>query len=118
MTKTRWRNRIKKACEEAGTYRPYFDDIINTLAETLEFRDKAKKKWETEGEHAGQFVIEHTNKAGHTNITKNPALTIVVDLNASALTHWKTLGIEHKGAKAVDPMMSDPFGGSLSDLDI
>lgn len=118
MKKAAWKKRIKKACIEAGTYSSCFDDIIETLAETLELRDDAKVKWQTEGKHAGKYVIEHTNKAGHTNITKNPALTIVVDLNGSALTHWKTLGIEFKGAKNVDPNINDPFGGNLSDLEI
>lgn len=118
MKKAAWKKRIKKACIEAGTYMSYLDDIIETLAELLEQRDDATVKWKTEGEHAGKYVIEHTNKAGHTNTTKNPAYTIILDQNADALTHWKSLGIEHKGAKAVDPNMNDPFGGLLSDVEI
>lgn len=102
----------------AGSYSPCFDDIIDTLAETLEERDDAIIKWKTEGEYAGKYVIEHTNKAGHTNIKKNPAYTIILDQNASAASLWKQLGIESKGIKAVDPNANDPFGGLLSDVEI
>lgn len=118
MKRTAWKKRIMNACMNAGTYRPYFDDIIDELAYTCEMRDEAQKQFKTEGKYAGKAVIEHTNKAGHTNITKNPALTIVVDLNTSILQHYKHLGIESKGVKAIDPNINDPFGGRLSDLEI
>ena len=42
MTKQRWKNKIKKAAQAAGTYQPYFDTVIETLAGILETRDKAQ----------------------------------------------------------------------------
>lgn len=48
MKKAAWRNRIKKACQAAGTYREYFDTVIDTLADILEkgtMRKKFLKIW-------------------------------------------------------------------------
>ena len=28
MTKKRWRDHITQCCKDAGTYKPYFDDVI------------------------------------------------------------------------------------------
>ena len=51
MKKDTWVKKIKKACEEAGTYRPYFDYAITTLAEILEKRDDAAKAYVDYIEH-------------------------------------------------------------------
>ena len=85
MTKTKWRNKIKKACTEAGTYQKYFDHVIDTLAGILETRDKAQEKFEISG---GNPVIVHTNKAGAQNVVKNPALCVVMECNTQALAYW------------------------------
>ena len=42
MTKLKWARRIRESCEQAGTYREYFDDVIDTLADILARRDKAQ----------------------------------------------------------------------------
>ena len=96
MTKARWKSRIKKACKTAGTYQPFFDSVIDTLAGIMEMRDNAQEKFEASG---GNTVVKHTNKGGSTNIVKNPALVVVMDCNAMALAYWKELGLTSRAYK-------------------
>lgn len=98
MTKLDWLQKIKQASVDAGTYRPFFDSVIDTLAETMELRDDAKEKFYESG---GQTVVEHTNKGGATNIVKNPALIVMDDLNKTALSYWRDLGLTPAGLKRI-----------------
>lgn len=98
MTKTRWRNKIKKACEQAGTYQKYFDYVIDILAGIMEMRDIAREKFEQSG---GNPVVAHTNKAGATNIVKNPALVVVMECETQALAYWRDLGLTPKGLRSL-----------------
>lgn len=98
MKKNEWKIKIKKACEDAGTYRNYFDAVIDTLAETMEMRDDAREKFYSSG---GQTIVMHTNKGGATNIVKNPALVVVDDLNKTALAYWRDLGLTPAGLKRI-----------------
>ena len=41
MIKEEWTKRLKQACKDAGTYRPFFDEVIGQLAQILEIRDNA-----------------------------------------------------------------------------
>ena len=99
MKKQSWKKKIKAACEAAGTYQPYFDSVINTLAGIMEMRDDAQEKFEKSG---GNTVVQFTNKAGATNLVKNPMLVVVLDCNAQALAYWRDLGLTPKGLKALD----------------
>ncbi len=96
MTKTQWRNKIRKACMAAGTYQKYYDHVIETLASIMETRDTAQEKFEASG---GNPVVMHTNKAGASNIVKNPALAVVMDCNTQALAYWRDLGLTPAGMK-------------------
>lgn len=99
MKKAGWKKKIKNACEEAGTYRPFFDAVIDTLAETLEKRDAAAEYYEFLG---SMPIVDYTNKGGATNMVKNPALVIWDDLNKSALAYWRDLGLTPAGLKKID----------------
>lgn len=99
MKKETWMKRIRKACREAGTYREYFEPVISTLAETLETRDKVRKYYEESG---ALPIVMRTNKGGHSNMEKNPILVIYDDMNNTALSYWKELGLTPKGLKAID----------------
>lgn len=99
MKKETWKKRIKEACEAAGTYRPYFDNVIDTLAGILEKRDEAERVYVKEG---SKPVITHTNKAGASNAEKNPVLVLWDDLNKSALAYWRDLGLTPSGLKKID----------------
>lgn len=99
MKKNSWKRKIKQACEEAGTYRPFFDSVIDTLAGIMEQRDDALEKYKASG---GNTVVMHTNKGGNTNIVKNPALVVVDDLNKTALAYWRDLGLTPAGLKRIN----------------
>lgn len=120
MTKKRWKTKIKKACETAGTYQPFFDQVIDTLAGILELRDSAQEQFDALG---GETVIEYTNKGGATNVTKNPALVVLMDCNAQALAYWKELGLTSRSYKAMTGSLnvkveSKSLEQALSDLGI
>lgn len=99
MVKKEWTDKIVAACKDAGTYRAYFDSVIDTLAETMEMRDDAREKFYKSG---GQAVVSHTNKGGNTNIVKNPMLVIIDDLNKTALAYWRDLGLTPAGLKRIN----------------
>lgn len=98
MTKKRWKNKIKKACEAAGTYQPFFDPVIDQLASLMEIRDAAAETYLSSG---GSPVVRHTNKGGNTNIVKNPALVVILECNATALAYWRELGLTSRSFKAM-----------------
>lgn len=99
MEKQKWIDRIKADTEKAGTYKPFFDAVIDTLAGILEERDEAQATFEKLG---GQVIVKHTNKGGATNLEQNPALRLVNDLNRDALSYWRDLGLTPKGLKAIN----------------
>ena len=102
-SKADWRNRIIQSCKDASTYQTYFDDVIDTLAGIVENRDRAQEQFEA---MKCQPIVQHTNKGGNTNLVKNPALVIINECNAQALTFWKELGLT---AKAFQAMQSNGF---------
>ena len=121
MRKTAWKNRIKKAATAAGTYRPYFDNVIDTLADILAKRDLAQELFDSTG---GNIIVKHTNKNGSTNIEQNPALRLINDLNRDALAYWRDLGLTPAGLKKLNETHLKPDSGkrgladALSDLEI
>lgn len=96
MNRAEWSARIRQSCEDAGTYKPYFDDVITTLASILERRDRAEEEWD------GITVVEHTNRGGVTNKEQNPSLRLINDLNRDALTYWKELGLTPASLKKIN----------------
>lgn len=118
MKKKAWSKRIKEACVDAGTYKPYFDSVIDALAAVLERRDEANEMYINTG---GQPIVKYTNKAGATNAVANPALVLWDSMNKTALTYWKELGLTPAGLKKIDDTAlktksKDPFSESLSKL--
>lgn len=99
MKKATWKKRIRTACRDAGTYKPFFDSVIDTLAGIMEARDDAQEKYKASG---GQTVVAYTNKGGATNIVKNPALVVVDDLNKTALAYWRELGLTPAGLRRLN----------------
>lgn len=99
MTAKRWKTKIKKSCVDAGTYKPYFDAVIDTLSDILEKRDDANELYIYSG---GKALVKHTNKGGATNIEQNPALRLINDLNRDALQYWKELGLTAASLKRIN----------------
>ena len=99
MKKDTWKKKIIEHCTAVGTFKPPFLPVIETLAETLEQRDATKQEFINSGANS---VIEYTNKFGATNYTKNPLLVLWDDLNKSALSYWRDLGLTPAGLKKID----------------
>lgn len=113
MKKAAWKRKIKAACKEAGTYKTCFESVIDTLASTMEMRDDALDKFYSSG---GQTVVMHTNKGGATNIVKNPALVVVDDLNKTALSYWRDLGLTPAGLKRIGESVVAVKGSSFEEV--
>ena len=90
MSKTRWKNLIKKQLSALGLQNDAYDSTVESLAMILEQRDKTFKEFQ---ENGGKTVIEYTNKGGSTNMTKNPLLVMCDELNKTALAYWRELGM-------------------------
>lgn len=84
---------------EAGTYKPYFEAAIDMLADIMSTRDDALEKFAASGKNT---VVIHKNKAGNSNIVKNPALVVITELNMQALTFWRDLGLTPAGLKKIN----------------
>lgn len=98
MKRRTWSKRIKECCVEAGTYQRYFDNVIESLAAILEKRDEVENAYIESGEDP---IVEYTNKGGSTNKVVNPALSLWDNLNKTALTYWRELGLTPSGYKKI-----------------
>jgi len=98
MNSMEWKERIKAACVESGSYRPAFDAVIETLADIMALRDTALKELRESGEAS---VIEKTSDRGAVNLAQNPRLEVVMDLNKDALSYWKELLLKPAAKKTV-----------------
>lgn len=110
MKKDSWKKKIVEACRSAGTYQPCFDTVIDTLALILERRDDANELYIKSG---GKPIIAHTNKGGATNPAKHPALVLWDELNKTALTYWRDLGLTPAGLKRINEQAVAPKKKSL-----
>ena len=90
MSKTKWKNLIKKQLTALGLQNDAYESTVESLAAILEQRDKTFDEFQQSG---GKSVIEYTNKGGSTNMTKNPLLVLWDDLNKTALAYWRELGL-------------------------
>lgn len=90
MTKSRWKSLIWAQLKALGTTDEAYASVVETLAELLEKRDQVGRTYKDYGSCP---VIEYTNKAGATNLTKNPLLVMWDELNKSALAYWRELGL-------------------------
>lgn len=90
MTAKTWKTKIKHQLRALGTEEQSYDSVISTLSDVLEQRDAVYEQYTEEG---SQPVREYTNKAGATNLTKNPLLILWDDLNKTALAYWRELGM-------------------------
>lgn len=87
----------------------------------METRDTAQGKYEDAGSVP---VVEHTNRSGMTNIVKNPALVVIMDCNAQALSYWRDLGLTPAGLRKLnekamkEPEKKESFAEVLAGLGV
>lgn len=111
MKRVYWQKRIVKACKAAGTYKPFFENVIDTLAGLMEMRDEAEAQYMASG---GKPVVEHYNdRNDKPNMAKNPALVMILEINAQALNYWRDLGLTSKSWQAM--MKEETLAGEKRD---
>jgi phage terminase small subunit len=99
MNRKKWAELITANCKSIGTYKVEFDPVIDTLAGVLEKRDKVEQEFQEAGAEA---VIIHTNQGGNANMTKNPMLVAIGELNTQALAYWRDLGLTPAGLRKLN----------------
>ena len=90
MTAAQWRSKIKKQCEDIGTYKQSYNSVIDALAKILEQRDSAIEQFRKDG---SQLLCEKTSDRGAVNQTINPLVQLINQLTGTALSYWKELGL-------------------------
>ena len=98
MNTNEWKNEIKSATNDIGTYKEAFNPVIDALAKILAQRDAVYERFIDEGAIA---VVERVSDRGAVNSAKNPLLIIWDNLNTTALKYWKELGLTPAGLKQI-----------------
>ena len=98
MEKAKWITKIKALMRKAGTWEAHYQPIVETLADVLAERDAVFERYLLDG---AEPVVIHTNKFGAENATKNPLLTLWMDLNTQALAYWRDLGLTPAALKKI-----------------
>lgn len=111
--KQEWLETIRDATMQADTYKPFFEPVIDTLADILAKRDEVQELYIKSG---GKPIVAHTNKAGATNLEQNPALRLINDYNRDALTYWRELGLTPAGLKKINDGMTTRRQGGLDTI--
>lgn len=84
------KRQIVERMQQLGTYKVQYMAAINRTAELYLELDELVKRYEAEGREA---VVEHTNKAGATNLIKNPIRGAIDDVYSQLLAHERELGL-------------------------
>ena len=114
-----WRERITNSCKSAGTYHPFCDDLIDTLADIMERRDIALGQWRKKK----QTIAAYTNKGGNKNYVTHPQLKVAQDCESSALAYWRELGLTPSAFKKLTDTevkqirQLDPLSAALKDFE-
>ena len=99
MTSKSWVNEIKKQMKLKGVDSRGFENVIQTLAEILEQRDKIYKQFQDEG---ALVMVEYTSDRGNVNQIINPLLKEWQNMNRDALVYWRELGLTPAGLKKLN----------------
>lgn len=105
MNKEAWQKLTVANMVAVGTYKSSFDPAIDTLAEKGALRDTVRELFAASG---GNVIVNHTNKAGATNIEQNPLLRMMNDLDRDLLAYWRDLGLTPAGLKRIDDQSMKP----------
>ena len=107
MTAAQWRSKIKKQCEDIGTYKQSYNSVIDALAKILEQRDSAIEQFRKDG---CKLMCEKTSDRGSVNQVVNPLVQLINQLNGTALSYWKELGLTPLSCKRMSAGAADSTG--------
>ena len=94
-----YKNDIIKRMRNLGTYRDEFLPTIDRLARLYVHRENLEREFDESG---GAPTIEYTNKAGATNIVKNPILAARDEVYDQLLSHERELGLTPQALKKMN----------------
>jgi len=112
------KRQIIERMQQLGTYRVQYMAAINRTAELYLELDALVARYEAEGREA---VVEYTNKAGATNMTKNPVRSAIDDVYSQLLAHERELGLTPAAMKKLDegatkPKAESPLARAMREL--
>lgn len=84
------KRRIVERMKALGTYKVQYMATISRLAELYIQMAEVEKQYKTDG---AEPVVEHTNKAGATNVAMSPYLSAMLQMSTQALAHERELGL-------------------------
>lgn len=119
MTAKSWITEIKKQMSLKGVDYSGFGNVIQTLAELLEQRDKLYKQYQNEG---SEVMVLYTSDRGQENMIINPLLKEWQNMNRDALVYWRELGLTPAGLKKLNedsmkPAEQSPLDKVLANLE-
>lgn len=109
MKKDSWKKKIIESCQKAGTYKPFFDSTIETLAAIMERRDSAQESFDEMG---GKTVIVRDDG----KLVKNPAYIVLAECDRDALSYWRDLGLTPAGLRKINEDKLKEQGESLESI--
>lgn len=112
MTAKSWITEIKKQMSLKGVDSSGFGNVIQTLAEILEQRDKLYKQYQDEG---SQVMVVYVSDRGNENNIINPLLKEWQNMNRDALVYWRELGLTPAGLKKLNEDSMKPTESSALD---
>ena len=119
MTSKSWIAEIKKQMSLKGVDYAGFGNVIQTLAELLEQRDKLYKQYQDEG---SEVMVLYVSDRGQENMIINPLLKEWQNMNRDALVYWRELGLTPAGLKKLNedsmkPAEQSPLDKVLANLE-
>ena len=119
MTSKSWIAEIKKQMSLKGVDYAGFGNVIQTLVELLEQRDKLYKQYQDEG---SEVMVLYVSDRGQENMIINPLLKEWQNMNRDALVYWRELGLTPAGLKKLNedsmkPAEQSPLDKVLANLE-
>jgi len=93
------KNDIIKKMKALKVYKPEFEHAINGLARALYDMERTIELFDESG---GQIIVEHTNKAGATNVVKNPFYLAIETLRQDIIIYSRELGLTPAALKRIN----------------
>lgn len=96
MKRAQWEKKLKSQINFDREYIPSFQTTIRILAEILEERDRVYTEYEKDGSRP---VVTFTSDRGAENPKQNPLLRQWQELNTTALSYLRDLGLTAAGLR-------------------
>lgn len=115
MKRAQWEKKLKSQIKFDAEYIPSFQTTIRILSEILEERDRVYEAYLKDG---ARPVIIFTSDRGAENPKPNPLLRQWQDLNTSALSYLRDLGLTAAGLRKLQGQIpkNEPKGHKLEDF--